>query len=98
MSDLAKWALLLAGLVAIVAAVVALPIFQIIDISSLTNAITSIANQCGSALTAARGIVNYFFFPAMRPALTVAIGYMITKFLVIWAIKIISVVYQWIFK
>lgn len=98
MSDLAKWALLLAGLIAIVAAVVALPIFQIIDVASLTSAVTTISTKCSSALIAARGIINFFFFPAVRPMVTIAIGYMMTKFLVIWAIKIISLVYSWIFK
>lgn len=98
MSDLAKWALLVAGLIAIVAAVVALPIFQIIDVASLTSAVSTIASKCSSALIAARGIINFFFFPATRPLLTVAIGYLMTKFLVVWTIKIVSVVYKWIFK
>ena len=98
MSDLAKWALLLAGLVAIVAAVVALPIFQIIDIASLTSAVATISVKCSSYLTAARGIINFFFFPAMRPMLTIAIGYSISGFLLIWAIKIVSMVYCWILK
>lgn len=98
MSDLAKWALLVAGLVAIVAAVVALPIFQIIDISALTSAVTTIATTCSTALTAARGIINFFFPEAVRPLVTVAIVYMCTKFLVVWTIKIISLVYSWIFK
>ena len=98
MSDLAKWALLLAGLIAIVAAVVALPVFQVINISSLTSAISTITTKCSSALTAARGIINFFFPEAVRPLVTVALGYMFTKFLIVWAIKIISLAYTWIFK
>ena len=98
MSDLAKWALLLAGLIAIVAAVVALPVFQIIDITALTSAVSTITSKCASALVAARGIINYFFPEAIRPLVTVALGYMFTKFLIVWAIKIISLAYTWIFK
>lgn len=98
MSEIAKWALLLAGLIAIVAAVVALPVFQVIDVSALTSAVSTVTTKCAAALTAARGIINFFFPESVRPLLTVAIGYMFTKFLIVWAIKIVSLAYTWIFK
>ena len=98
MSDIAKWALLLAGLIAIVAAVVALPIFDLLNIEQLTSAVSSITSTCSSAFIAARGLINYFFPAPVRPMVTIAIGYLFTRTFLIWGIKIISIVYKWIFK
>lgn len=98
MSDLAKWGLLLAGLIAIVAAVVSLPVFNVIDIPTLTSSVSMITSVCSSSLQSARGIINFFFPESVRPLVTVALGYMFTKFLLVWVIKIFSLVYSWIFK
>lgn len=98
MTDLAKWALLLAGLVAIVALIVALPIFDIINVDELTAAISGIATLTSQALIAARGIVNCFLTPVGRTILSVVIGYMILRFLYRWGVQLVSLAYKWIFK
>lgn len=98
MADIAKWAILVAGLVAIIALIVALPIFELLDIAVLTSAIGNIANLAGAALTSARGLLNYFVLPAAIPLVTVVIGYVILRPFLLWSIKILTMAYHWIFK
>lgn len=98
MSDIAKWALLVAGMIAIIALIVALPIFDIINIDELTNTVSSIATICSNALQSARGLINYFLTPVGRNILTVVIGYEFAKFAYKWGIKILAYAYKWIFK
>lgn len=98
MSDIAKWALLVAGMIAIIALIVALPIFDIINVEELTNTVSSIATICSNALRAARGLINYFLTPVGRNILTVVIGYEFGKFAYKWGIKILAYAYKWIFK
>lgn len=98
MSDIAKWALLVAGMVAIIALIVALPIFDIINVDELTNTVSSIATICSNALQSARGLINYFLTPFGRNILTVVIGYEFGKFAYKWGIKILAYAYKWIFK
>ncbi len=98
MADIAKWALLLAGLVAIIALIVTLPVFEALNMQELTNAIAGISSIASGALSSARGIINCFLTPAGRTILTILLGYMFTKFLLKWAIQIVAIAYKWIFK
>lgn len=98
MSDIAKWALLLAGMVALIALIVALPIFDIINVQELTAAVSGISTICASALQSARGLINYFLTPVGRTILTVVINYMFFKFAYKWGVKVLAYAYKWIFK
>lgn len=98
MADIAKWALLVAGLIAIVALILALPIFDALNIDELTRAIAGISSISSTYLQAARGLINYFLTPVGRTILTVVIGYEMLKFLLKWGVQIVSLVYHWIFK
>ena len=98
MADIAKWALLVAGLIAIIALIVALPIFDILNISELTNAVTGIVQITSNALIAARGIINMFLTPVGRSILSVVIGYVCLRFSYRWGVQLVSFAYKWIFK
>lgn len=98
MADIAKWAILVAGLVAIIALIVALPVFDILNIEILTTSISNVASIAGAALTSARGLINFFVLPQAIPLVTILIGYMIGRPFVLWSIKILTMAYHWIFK
>ena len=98
MTDIAKWALLLAGMIALIALIVALPIFDVLNIEELTAAISGITSICSGALQAGRGIINYFFTPVGRTLLTVVIDYELLKWAYKWGIKVLAYAYKWILK
>lgn len=98
MSDVVKWGILVAGLVAIVAMILLLPIFDAININALTESISGITQTAAGALQSARGIINFFLLPVGRPILTVVIAWLFSKRLVLWSVQILSKVYTWIFK
>ena len=98
MSDIAKWALLVAGLVAIIALIVALPIFSVLNVDELTSAVSGIVTAAAGAFQAARGFINCFFTPVGRTILTVVINYKLLRWAYKWAIQVLSMAYRWIFK
>lgn len=98
MSDLAKWALLVAGLIAIIALIVALPIFSALNVDELTSAVSGIVTAASGAFQAARGIINCFFTPVGRTILSVVINYKLLRFAYKWGVQVVAMAYRWIFK
>ena len=98
MADIAKWAILVAGLIAIVAIIVSLPIFDVLNIDELTAAISGIATIAADGLKNARAIINCFFTPVGRTLLTIVIGFKMFDFLYKWGFRVVFYAYNWIFK
>lgn len=98
MSDAVKWAILAAGLIAIVTMVMALPFIGLIDGSALASAVTTLVSFCGNAFNFGRGLINNFLSPWARVAVTVLLGYQLTKPLVLNAIKLAVWALHFVYK
>lgn len=70
MSDVAKWALLVAGAVLIIGLIVALPFVQFIDAGQLSAAVSNIVSIAGDAFRFGRGLINLFLLPFGRKVVT----------------------------
>lgn len=98
MGDIAKWALLVAGIVAILALITALPFVEFIDIDEFGAAIASIASIAGSALQFARGLINNFFSPFGRTVVTGLLYWLLLKPFLMTGINALIWIYHYIFK
>lgn len=98
MSDIVKWGLLVAGALAVIALIVALPVTGFIDVSKVSEGIAGIVSICGSALHSARGFINNFLSPFGRSVLTGLMYYLLCRWLITLTIKFTIWVYHFIFK
>lgn len=98
MSDIAKWALLVAGAVIIIGLIVAMPLQKYIDVPVFTSAISVIVNVCSEGFRFARGAINNLLSPWARTAVTGLAVYIIGKEFLTLSLKIIIWVYHFIFK
>ena len=98
MSDIVKWGLLTAGLIALIALVMALPFVGYIDIGEFGSALTNIVNVAGEFFDDARGLINCFLLPFGRTLLTGIMAWLFGKWAIMVAIKIVAWVYHFIFR
>lgn len=98
MSDVAKWALLVAGAIALIALIVSLPFVQFADGNEFTVLLQQLSTLAGSALQSARGIVNNFLTPFGRNVLTGLLYYLFGKWAISIGIKTGAWIYHFIFK
>lgn len=98
MSEVVKWGLLVAGLLVIIALIVALPFVEFIDFGEFGNLITQLVSLCSSAFSFGRGLINNFLTPFGRTVLTGIMIYLIGKWAITIGIKITSWAYHFIFK
>ena len=98
MSDAAKWALLAAALVILIALVVSLPFFAYINSSVFSSAVTVIVSTAEDYFRAARGTINVFFSSWGRGALTGLLVYWFGKWAFTVVIKLSTWVYHFVFK
>lgn len=98
MSDIAKWALLIAGAVALIAIICTLPFMNFMNASEFANAVNAVVSVAGGAFRTVRGILNNFLTPFGRTCLTGLIAYFFTKWIAITGIKITTWIYHFIFK
>ena len=97
-SDIAKWALLVAGAVVLIGLIVALPFTQFINTSEFGNMLGDIVSVAGDALSGARGLINNFLTPFGRTLLTGIMAYLFGKWAITVSIKIVAWIYHFIFK
>lgn len=99
MADLAKWGMILATLVAVIAIIIQLPATGALDdIFTDGGAGETIANAfsiLGTYLLMARRIINNFVYP---PALTAIIVFSLTMWFVFWIIRLSTFVTRMIYK
>lgn len=98
MSDIAKWALLVVGAVALIGLIVALPFVKFIDVGQLASAVNNIVTIAGDAFRFGRGLVNLFLLPFGRKIVTGLMIWLIGKRVIPLAIKIGAWVRHYIFK
>lgn len=98
MSDIVKWGLLTAGLIALIALVGALPFVGYIDLGQFGSAINNIVNVAGTFFRDARGLINAFLLPFGRTLLSGIIIWLFGKWAISIAIKIVAWVYHFVFR
>ena len=98
MSDIAKWALLVAGAVLFIGMIVALPFVEFINLGEFTAALSNVINIAGSAFIFARGLINNFLLPFGRTVVTGLLYWLLGKWAITIAIKIGAWIYHFIFK
>ncbi len=98
MSNIAKWGLLIAGAIALIALIVALPFVQFIDFGEFGVLINNIVTVVGGAFTKARGLINCFLTPFGRGLLSGILVYLFGKWAITIGIKITAWIYHFIFK
>ena len=69
MSDIVKWGLLTAGLIALIGLVMALPFVGYIDLGQFGAAVNNIVNVAGDFFQSARGLINCFLLPFVEHCL-----------------------------
>lgn len=98
MSDAVKWALLAAGIVALIALIMALPFVQFFDTEELAAGLTDIVTIAGDAFRSARGLINCFLSPFGIALVSGLMVYWVGKWIITMGIKITVWVYHFIFK
>ena len=98
MSEIVKWGLLVAGMVAMIAILFSIPLFDGIDLSSLTSTINQFTGVISPYIGFARGLINYLVLPQAIPIVNVILIYILIKPFVIGGIHLIRGIYSWIFK
>lgn len=99
MSDAIKWVLLVAGILIIIALILALPIADAMNLNAFGNGITAIINNVGIYFKPARGFLNNLVLPNIGPPiLTAVISWTFIRYFSRITIKIITWVYHFIFK
>lgn len=98
MSDIAKWALLVAGAVAFIALIMALPFVEFINVGEFTSALANVIIIAGDAFAFGRGLINNFLLPFGRSVATGLMIWLLAKWAIPVAIKIGAWVYHFIFK
>lgn len=98
MSNVAKWAILAAAVVALIALIVALPFNQFINVSEFSAALSGVTSICGKYFKFGRGLINNFFTPFGRSCITGLMFYWIGGFFVKISIKIVAWVQHFIFR
>jgi hypothetical protein len=98
MSDLVKWGLLTAGLIALIGLIMALPFVGYIDLGQFGSAINNIVDVAGGFFQSARGLINCFLLPFGRNLLSGILIWLFGKWAITIAIKIVAWVYHFIFR
>lgn len=98
MSDIVKWGLLVAGAVAALALVLALPFVEFIDAGQLAAAIANIATIAGDGFRFGRGLINCFLLPFGRTLVTGIMFWLIGKRVILVGIKVATWIKHYIFK
>lgn len=98
MSDIAKWALLVAGAVAFIALILALPFVEFINVGEFSAALSNVVGIAGDAFLFGRGLINNFLLPFGRTVASGLMFWLFGKWAITISIKIGAWVYHFIFK
>lgn len=98
MSNIAKWALLSAGAVMLIALILNLPFVQYISFRQFGNLITRLLNIAGGFFTNARGLINCFLKPWGRTCLSALMVWFFGKWALLSSIKVVTWTYHFIFR
>lgn len=98
MSDIAKWGLLVAGAVALIALIIAMPFMDFINFGELGNNISTLLFFVGDAFTFGRRLINVFLTPFGRSIVTGLMIYWLAKPFIGMGIKMTAWIYHFVFK
>ena len=98
MSDVAKWALLITGILIVIGLILNLAVFDYINPIVFNEAIATIINYCADGFKFGRGIINNLLSPWARKSLTGLMIWLIAKPTLTWSIKLSISAYHYIFK
>lgn len=98
MSDIAKWALLIAGFVLIMTIVMSLPIMDALNPTMVVSSIGGFLSIAGDFLQSARGIINNFLTPAGVATLNICIYWVVGRAFLTWTLNLTLGAYRFIFK
>lgn len=98
MSNVVKWALLAAGIIALIALVMALPVGDLSQIGNVGGYLGQLLTVCGDNINAARGLINFFLFPPVRTFLSGLLGWIFFKWAILISVKVVAWVYHFVFR
>ena len=98
MSNIVKWALLAAGVIALIALIAALPVGDLSLIGNVGTYLTQLVNVCADGLSSARGLINFFLFPPVRTFLSGILIWIFFKWALMIAINFVAWVYHFVFR
>lgn len=98
MSDIAKWAILAAGIIALIAIVMNLPIVQAIDTAQIAGVLSQFLSVVTPYITFARGLINFMVLPQVIPMIDIVMVWVFCKPLLTFVPMITKAVYKWILK
>lgn len=98
MGEFAKWGILVAGALAIVAIIFSLPFVEGIDLAEFSANVAGFLNLVSDYLIVGRGIINNFLTPAGAFTLNIVIGWVIGRKFITTTLRILVSIYHFIFK
>lgn len=98
MGEVAKWALLAAGIVLLIGMILVLPFTGFLDTTKLATGIADFVGIMQPYLISARGLLNNFFTPFGRVVINGLLLYLLAKWVVKLGVKLVAWVYHFIFK
>lgn len=98
MSDVVKWGLLTAGLIALITLIMALPFVGFIDLGEFGAAINNIVSVAGTFFKDARALINCFLLPFGRTLLSGIMIWLLGKWAITVSIKVVAWVYHFVFR
>lgn len=98
MSDIAKWALLVAGALVIIGMILTLPFTEFLVPDQFTTLIGTLVEIAGDGFIFGRGVINNFLTPYGRAVLTGLLYWFFGKWAITISFKIVVWVYHFIFK
>lgn len=98
MSNAVKWALLAAGIVALIALVALAPVADLSLLGNIGGYLNQLLSVAGGAFNSARGLINYLLFEPVRPFLSGLLIWIFAKWAVTVGVKITAWVYHFVFR
>lgn len=100
MSDIAKWALLVTAVLALIVIVLTMPFAKFLPTGAqqITVYIDEIVTLCSGFFYTARSLINIFLFESARSVLSGLIVYLFAKWIITISVKITTWIFHFIFK
>lgn len=98
MGDVVKWGLLVVGIILIISMIAELPFLDFMNLEELTGAVSSLVSVCSGVFQFARGLINNFFTPFGRTAVTGLLFWLICRPFIMQGIQWLVYIYHYIFK
>lgn len=100
MSNIAKWAILVAGFLSLIAIILTFPFVRYLPegVEEITNTVHSFVCNIQTYAYSARSLINLFLFGFARDMLSGCLMYLIFKKIITLGIKVTTWAFHFIFK